>query len=54
MAKNIAASIRARLLAIAKKSNRDFNAVLLQYFQERFLYRLSISEFKETFKGYKS
>ncbi len=49
MIKNIEASIRARLLAIAKKSNRDFNAVLLQYFQERFLFRLSISEFKENF-----
>ncbi len=49
MAKNIASSVRARLLVIAKKSNRDFNAVLLQYFQERFLYRLSISESKENF-----
>ena len=33
--KNVEASIRARLLKIAKDSNRDFNAVLLQYFQER-------------------
>ena len=49
MAKNIEASVRARLLAIAKKSNRDFNAVLLQYFQERFLYRLSVSKVKDNF-----
>lgn len=44
--KNIAASIRAKLLNIARQRNRDFNAVLLQYFQERFLYRLSISPYK--------
>jgi hypothetical protein len=36
--KNIAASVRARLLNIAKKSGRDFDAVMLQYMQERFLY----------------
>lgn len=47
MIKNIKASIRARLLNIAKASQRDFNAVLLQYFQERFLYRLSISPFSD-------
>lgn len=49
MAKNISASVRAKLLVIAKKSNRNFDAVVVQYFQERFLYRLSISEFKENF-----
>lgn len=47
--KNLSASIRARLLRLAKESNRDFNAVLLQYFQERFLYRLSISSYKLNF-----
>jgi predicted nucleotidyltransferase component of viral defense system len=47
--KNVEASIRARLLKIAKDSNRDFNAVLLQYFQERLLYRLSISIYKYNF-----
>ncbi len=46
-AKNIAASVRARLLNLAKKSGRDFDAVLLQYFQERFLYRLSISPYRQ-------
>lgn len=44
--KDIGASTRARLLTIAKDSGRDFNAILLQYFQERFLYRLSISSYK--------
>ncbi len=47
--KNLAASVRARLLNIAKEKQRDFNAVLLQYFQERFLYRLSISPYKDNF-----
>lgn len=47
--KNIEASVRARLLKIAKDSNRNFNAVLLQYFQERLLYRLSISIYKYNF-----
>lgn len=46
---NNAASIRARLLNIAKETHRDFNAVLLQYFQERFLYRLSVSPYKNNF-----
>jgi predicted nucleotidyltransferase component of viral defense system len=47
--KNIAASVRARLLKIAKENGRDFNAVLLQYFQERMLYRLSISYYRSNF-----
>jgi len=34
-ARDIAASVRARLLNVAKKSGRDFDAVLLQYMQER-------------------
>ncbi len=47
--KNIAASVRARLLTIAKKCGRDFDAVLLQYLQERFLYRLSLSPYRHHF-----
>jgi predicted nucleotidyltransferase component of viral defense system len=47
--KNLTASVKARLLNIAKQTNRDFNAVLLQYFQERFLYRLSISKYQTGF-----
>ncbi len=47
--KNLEASIRARLNKIARDSSRDFDAVLLQYFQERFLYRLSISAYKLNF-----
>jgi predicted nucleotidyltransferase component of viral defense system len=47
--KNVGASVRARLLNLAKKTGRDFDALLLQYCQERFLYRLSISPFKTNF-----
>ena len=38
--KDIAASVRARLLNMARTSERDFDALLLQYMQERFLYAL--------------
>ncbi len=47
--KNIPASVRARLLNIAKSVNKDFDAVLLQYFQERFLFRLSQSRYRDSF-----
>ncbi len=47
--KNIAASVKSRLLRIAKGTDRDFTAILLQYFQERFLYRLSISLYRQNF-----
>jgi len=47
--KDINASVRARLLNIARGAGRNFDAVLLQYFQERFLYRLSISPYKDQF-----
>ena len=46
---NIAASVKAKLLNIAKKENLDFNNLLLRYFQERLLYRLSISKYKSSF-----
>jgi predicted nucleotidyltransferase component of viral defense system len=44
--KDIAASVRDRLLNIARTKGRDFDALLLQYMQERFLYRLSISPYR--------
>jgi predicted nucleotidyltransferase component of viral defense system len=47
--KDLGASVRARLTNIARKTRRDFDAVLLQYFQERFLYRLSISPYQSAF-----
>jgi predicted nucleotidyltransferase component of viral defense system len=47
--KNLGASVRARLTNIARETKRDFDAILLQYFQERFLYRLSISPYHSAF-----
>lgn len=49
MNKNSAASIRARLLALAKERREDFNFVLTQYVVQRLLYRLSVSEFRDRF-----
>ena len=47
--KNIAVSVRNRLLNISNETNRDYNAILRQYFQERFLYRISISPYRSQF-----
>lgn len=47
--RNIGASVRSKLTNIARKTNRNFDALLLQYFQERFLYRLTISPYKSNF-----
>ena len=47
--KNIAASVKAKLKEIAKNENKDFNSLCLQYCQERFLYRLSLSNYKDIF-----
>ena len=47
--KDVGASVRARLTNIARETKRDFDAILLQYFQERFLYRLSISPYRSAF-----
>lgn len=49
MTKNIAASIRAKLLAHAKAENADFQRVLVRYAIERLLYRLSLHEAKAKF-----
>ena len=49
MTKNIAASVRAQLLNIAKAEKSDFNGVLTRYTLERFLYRLSQSEHADHF-----
>ena len=49
MAQDLAASVRARLLAIAKAEQTDFNAVLVRYALERFLYRLGQSAHADGF-----
>ena len=49
MKQNIAKSIRAKLLHISKKENISYQLMIIRYFQERLLYRLSISEFNDNF-----
>ena len=41
--KNIGASVRARLLRLARERGEDFQLVLIRYANERFLYRLANS-----------
>jgi predicted nucleotidyltransferase component of viral defense system len=43
-AKNIAASVRQRLMNLRQARGEDYNALLTQYAIERFLYRLSKSD----------
>ena len=47
--KNLAASVRQRLLNISRDSGEDFNLVLNRFGLERMLYRLSQSEWREQF-----
>ena len=47
--KNRTASLRARLLNLAKKENIDFQLIIIRFLHERFLYRLSKSDFSEQF-----
>lgn len=47
--KNLCLSIRKKLLNISKKSNTDFNYIVIQYVQERFLFRLSKSKYLDNF-----
>lgn len=42
-----AASIRARLLNIAREQHIPFQQVLARYFHERFIYRISVSPFAD-------
>jgi len=49
MTKDLGASVRARLLNLAKSEGSDFNQVLVRYTLERFLYRLSQSDYADQF-----
>lgn len=49
MNKNLAASVRARLLNVAKAQGVDFNQVLIRFALERILYRMSRSAHAERF-----
>ena len=42
--KDIGASVRARLLRLARERGEDFQLVLTRYANERLLYRLASSE----------
>ncbi|TYB99706.1 MAG: nucleotidyl transferase AbiEii/AbiGii toxin family protein [Kosmotoga sp.] len=44
--RNMAASVKARLLKIAKANEVDYTRILQRYAQERFLHRLSVSTFR--------
>jgi len=46
---NVSASVRQRLLNVARAQNEDFQLVLTQYASERLLYRLSQSEHRDVF-----
>ncbi|MDA3934282.1 MAG: nucleotidyl transferase AbiEii/AbiGii toxin family protein [Gammaproteobacteria bacterium] len=47
--RNMAASVRDRLLMRARESKQDFNLVLTRYALERILYRLSVSSHSDQF-----
>jgi len=47
--RNIAASVRAKLLNHARETKKDFNLVLTRYAIERLLYRISISSHRDNF-----
>ena len=46
---NLAVSVRAKLLNLARKRNVDFQLLLTRYVNERFLYRLSTSDYADRF-----
>ncbi len=47
--KNVVASIQDRLKNIARSEQKNFQLLLIRYFQERVLYRLSRSSYREHF-----
>ena len=47
--KNYGKSIRARLLNVARQENIFFQTILTRYFQERLLYRISQTHYKNNF-----
>jgi predicted nucleotidyltransferase component of viral defense system len=47
--KDVAASVRSRLLNLARQTRRPFEEVLVLYGLERFLFRLSQSDYRNRF-----
>jgi predicted nucleotidyltransferase component of viral defense system len=46
---NIAHSVRERLLSLAKARNEEFQNLLMRYALERWLYRLSLTKYRDRF-----
>jgi predicted nucleotidyltransferase component of viral defense system len=49
MTKDIAKSMKAKLLNIAKSKNINYQQLIIRYLYERLLYRLSVSRYKNKF-----
>jgi hypothetical protein len=47
--RNLGASVRARLLNLAKDRNQPFDLLLTRYVLERFLYRLGSTKHRQNF-----
>lgn len=47
--RNLEASVKGRLLALARERREELQSMLTRYAAERFLYRLSVSPFRERF-----
>src|SRR5262252_163691 len=47
--RNLIASVRARLLNLARERNQPFDLLLTRYVLERFLHRLSRSKYRDRF-----
>jgi hypothetical protein len=47
--KDMAASVRAKLLGLARRTGKPYDEVVIRYALERFLYRLSKSPYKDQF-----
>lgn len=47
--KNTAASIKSKLLKLSRDESIGFQLLIIRYFQERLLYRMSISVYKNSF-----
>ena len=49
MSKDVAKSIKAKLLNLAKKERLDYQLLVIRYLYERLLYRLSVSDYRDKF-----
>jgi hypothetical protein len=47
--KNVAASVRARLLTLSRERNQPFDLLLTRYVLERLLYRLGSTDYRNRF-----